>query len=336
MRGMPVVDWSRYLRPSETPLPNDPAEPVPIVSPGQLSAELELLYQTGLTSGDSTGWIGLDRFFTVKRGQFTLITGTPGSGKSALADNLMMNLARMEDWKWAVFSAENYPYERYLATLAEIWTGKPFNRGPNLRMSRTELSEAVDFIDEHFALIPPADGVTPEFLLAATDDLVAGRGLDGLLIDPWNYVEHRRPPHRTAEEYLSEALTRISAFARSRKIHVFIVAHPKQMSKEANGSYPVVKMYDVSGGAQWWNKSDNALSVWRDYVNPSVPTQVYVHKIRFREIGKIGQAELHYDTLSGRFVEPSAQSGRDEPSAKGTRRRQAGARQTPKAGREAC
>ena len=313
MKEMPIVDWSRYLRSSETPLPNDPAEPDQIVRVADLTAEVALLYEQGLACGDSTGWRCLDELYTVKRGQWTLITGMPGSGKSALVDNMMVRLSRSDSWKWAAFSAENYPYERYIAQLAEIYIGKPFNRGPSERISGTELAQAMEFIGEHFALIPPASGCTPEFILAQADHLITEMGLDGLLIDPWNYVEHKRARNQTEAEYLSEVLTRISTFARSRRIHVFIVAHPKQLEKKANGTYPVPNMYDVSGGAGWWNKSDNALVVSRDYTNTAAPNEVYVKKIRFREIGKLGMTELYYDTLSGRFVEPSAPSGRGEP-----------------------
>lgn len=304
MRTEATIDWSKYLRRSEEPLPSDGAADYAgeIVMPADLRPELDLLYETGIQPGVSTGWSRMDGHFSVVRGQWTVITGIPGSGKSAFLDSLMMQMAIRWGWKWGVFSAENLPLDRYVAGLVENYTNKPFNRGPSERVSREEIDTASGFIEEHFALIPPVDGVTVEYLLAVADKLVLGFGISGLILDPWNELEHRRDRSMTEADYLSQALSRIRRFARTRKIHVFVVAHPRLLQKEGKG-YPVPTPYDISGGAQWWNKADNALAVWRDYKTPGSPTQVHIQKIRFREVGTLGMVELYYDTVSGRFNE---------------------------------
>src|SRR5688572_15576021 len=48
----------------------------------QLSKEIELLYEEGEARGISTGWPSMDKCYTVQAGEVTVITGTPGSGKS--------------------------------------------------------------------------------------------------------------------------------------------------------------------------------------------------------------------------------------------------------------
>ena len=45
----------------------------------------------------------------------TIVTGSPGSGKSIFLDNWMLNLAKWHDWTFAVCSPENQPLERHAA-----------------------------------------------------------------------------------------------------------------------------------------------------------------------------------------------------------------------------
>jgi twinkle protein len=92
--------------------------------------------------------------------------------------------------------------------------------------------------------------------------------------------------------YISRQLTKIRRFARFNGIHIWIVAHPTKLIKNADGNYDPPTMYDISGGAHWRNKADNGLCVYRDFENNH--TTVFVQKIRFREIGKLGECGFKY------------------------------------------
>ena len=50
----------------------------------------------------------------------------------------MMNLAQKESWKFAVCSFENPP-SMHIAKMCERYTERPFYKGPNERMSESEL-----------------------------------------------------------------------------------------------------------------------------------------------------------------------------------------------------
>jgi F0F1-type ATP synthase alpha subunit len=55
-----------------------------IVPHADISRRVWSLYRAGgLPAGASTGWKSLDELYSVGLGQWTLVTGTPGSGKSA-------------------------------------------------------------------------------------------------------------------------------------------------------------------------------------------------------------------------------------------------------------
>jgi twinkle protein len=73
---------------------------------------------------------------------------------------------------------------------------------------------------------------------------------------------------------------------------------------EYDGQYPPPTPYDVSGSANWRNKADNCLCVWRNVLANDNRVEVHIQKIRFREIGRPGDIELTYEPRCGRFHEP--------------------------------
>ena len=54
----------------------------------------------------STGWATLDAHLQIFAGEFMVVTGIPGHGKSTFVLNLIYNLARLHGWKAAMFSPE--------------------------------------------------------------------------------------------------------------------------------------------------------------------------------------------------------------------------------------
>lgn len=276
-----------------------------IVYISNLHSPIQALYEQGIRRGVSPGWLGLEDYYTVRPGEWTLVTGIPGHGKTEFLDNLLVNLAAKSDWKFGIFSAENLPHERHAASLIEKYTGKPFQDGYRFRLNGEELTQGIKFVSDHFFFLNPDEEVQSiDRLLALGKMLVAKHGINGLLIDPWNELDHSRPNGMTETEYISTALTKLRRFARTNKIHIWVVAHPaKLLRNKSDGTYPVPNPYDVSGSAHWRNKADNALCVWREPTKPDSATQVHIQKIRFREVGKVGMVELFYEFGTGKYKE---------------------------------
>ena len=67
-----------------------------------------------------------------------------------------------------------------------------------------------------------------------------------LIIDPWNEIEHDRPPHLTSTEYTGLALRALKRFARKHQIHLIVVAHPKMLRRDQQGEYPFPSLYDIA------------------------------------------------------------------------------------------
>lgn len=295
-------------------------EPREIQTASDFSDQLRQLYRTGLRPGESTGFLSLDPHFTVRPGEWTLVTGIPSHGKSSFLDAVMVNLSASKGWRWLVFSAENMPHERHAALLMSQFLGKPFGAGSRGRMSPEEFEWCRMFVAQHFFFSnPPEADCTVHRILEMAETLAekAGqtingieRGIDGVVIDPWNELDHSRPAGLSETEYISRCLTDVRRFCRTQKVHVFLVAHPaklariKAMGRDGNESevYPVPTPYDVSGSAHWRNKADNCLCVWRDVQAPGT-CEVHIQKIRFREVGTVGRVEFGFDPPTSQYID---------------------------------
>lgn len=278
----------------------------------QLEPEIWKFYEHGLTRGVATGWRQLDEFYTVRKREWTLVTGQPGHGKSSWVDQLAVNLAQLHDWRFAVYSAENMPYEQYTALLLEKWSQEPFNRGKWPRMEEETVRNGLAFLREHFLFLnPPEERNTVRTILEILSRLITSEPrLDAIIVDPWNELDHSRPATEREDEYLSRVIGALRRFVRTHDLHLFVVAHPRRLEKDSRGIYPVPTPYDVAGGAMWRNKADNCIAIHRvmDYdengqsVDRGV-SEIHVQKIRFRHVGKIGMAQVYFDRLTGRFDE---------------------------------
>jgi twinkle protein len=273
-----------------------------ITSISDIEERINNIYKNGYPKGHRIGFNSLDEFITWRTGEFTAVTGIPGSGKSEFIDQVTLKLSVLHDWKWAVFSAENQPEELHFAKLSEKYIGKSFySTNSEYKMDHEELHKSKVFVNDHFFFVNINEiNVTLDGLLAKARELILRKGINGFLIDPWNYIEHKIPHGYTETQYISEALTKISRFCKVNNIHIIVVAHPTKIQKE-DGKYRVATMYDIAGSAHWFNKIDNGMSVYRDFETGLV--DVHVQKIRFKFIGQIGKASFTWDKYTGKYSE---------------------------------
>lgn len=299
-------------------------------SPVDFHEQLATIYKTGLPPGESTGFKAIDDLYTVATKQWTVVTGAPSSGKSEFLDALTINLIK-QGWQMIYFSPENQPHELHIAKHLEKWLGKPFSVGPTQRMSQDEyIDTAIEMVrrvcfltvDEEFAKVPSLSEVFETAVEQINEWRENGTGQKiGLVLDPYNEFDHSRPATLSETEYISQFLSLLRQFARDLDVHIWLVAHPTKLQKKDDGTYPVARLYDISGSAHFYNKCDNGLSIHRDYLTGTV--DVHVLKVRFKNIGKPGSVTLNYDRVTGRYSDP--QGSTIKPSLK-----------TVKAGGEPC
>jgi len=268
-----------------------------------LMRQVNARYINGPTPGMSTGWQCLDKFYTVRPGELTILTGIPGHGKSEFLDALTLNLAKSNDCSFALFSPENYPLDAHIAKIAEKRVLKRFDKGYNCnRMTVDEMVETTAWMSDRFYFILPTTRTIGSVLDSARS-AVQQYGIDGLVIDPWNALEHSsaRNSSTSQTDYICECLNQIRDFSRVNKVCTWVVAHPSKLPKNTNGAYDPPTPYDISGSAHWRNIADNCLCIYRDMDNDSV--HIHVQKIRFADVGRIGVCQLEFDRTTRTYSE---------------------------------
>lgn len=278
----------------------DNAEPYPVAglsSASKFIDRLNDLWGKGTGKGTSTGYSNVDEIYTVAQGQLTVVTGYPSSGKSNFVDQLMVNLGRKEDWKFAICSFENAP-EIHIARLMEIYKEKRFFDGVN-RMTEEEKEEAFKWVEEHFMFLDSetVEPSTIDSVLERAKVAVARMGIRGLVIDPYNYIENKSG--LAEHEFISNMLTRIQSFAKAYGVHVWFVAHPSKITR-SNMDLPRPDGMAISGSMAWWAKADCGLTVHRTKTND---VEIAVWKCRYRWIGTQGETSLAYNKATGTYRE---------------------------------
>lgn len=286
-----------------------PLDRDPHIDPLRLyQAGLKLYRSGGQKPGASTGWRSLDDHYTVGTGQWTVVTGTPGSGKSEWLDALMVNLAEHGRWLFALYSPENFPTVGHLVKLVEKRVRKPFSAGPTPRMTEQEYADGAAWVLEHFLWLD-TDLKSPEALLQQATAYGTGRRL-GVVLDPWNTLEHQRGG-LSETDYVSLVLTDVTRLARTTKAHIWLVAHPAKLARNKDGTRPIPTPYDISGSAHWYNKADNVITVHRDQVDGGQDVEIHVQKVRFKHLGRVGLVALKYDRVTGRYFEHTGPTPHD-------------------------
>ncbi|XP_020086554.1 twinkle homolog protein, chloroplastic/mitochondrial-like isoform X2 [Ananas comosus] len=98
-------------------------------------------------------------------------------------------------------------------------------------MSVEEFEQGKEWLNDTFHLIRGEDDCLPsvKWVLELAKAAVRRYRVRGLVIDPYNELDHQRPPNQTETEYVSQILTMIKRFAQHHGCHVWFVAHPKQI-----------------------------------------------------------------------------------------------------------
>lgn len=254
-------------------------------------------YNNGLPSGSGIGMAEMDSHIKFQPGYLTTITGIPGHGKSEFLDFILCRLNISHGWKTALYSPENHPLELHFSKFAEKIIGKPFE-GAN-RLSPLDLQKMINYHANNFFFINPENDFKLETILDAVRQLVRKKGINAFVIDAWNKLDHHYTTNET--KYISEQLDKITRFCELNKVHCFLVAHPTkiQKSKDDHELYDVPNLYSISGSANFYNKTANGITVYRNF--KTLMTEVYIQKVKFKHWGQTGCVQLSWDKMNGRY-----------------------------------
>lgn len=261
--------------------------------------EIYDLYLNGFQKGAELGIPQLDELVTWVTGRLAVVTGIPGHGKSEVVDQIVLLLNMVHGWKVGYFSPENHPTSYHFGKIASKITGKSFD---HKFTQFAEFQMVYTYINDNFFFIAPEDDLTIESILDKAKYLVRKSGIKVLVIDPYNKLEHMTKAGESETQYISRFLDRLTNFARLNGVLVFLVAHPRKMQarKDMPGSFEVPTLYDINGSANFYNKTDYGLTIFRDWGAETV--SVVVQKVKFKHWGKTGSVEFGYNAVNGRLM----------------------------------
>lgn len=292
------------------------AQPCPIAgveTVGEYMEKALQIWEHGIEPGKKVGWGEFDDYVQFELGRSVIIVGEPNTGKSTLADDLVLNLALLHGWKAAIYSPEMFPPERHIGRLATTIAGRKFRkemitteRGVDYR--RTSIPQPMaerilGWLGENIFFVTEEKGRSIHKLLHRAEQLQRRYGIRQLLLDPFNYIQ--LPDGAKSDTMkIGDVLAEIELFAHRTGILVVVVVHP---SKPQKGEQ-IDSLYNASGSAEFRNRADYGLVLQNDdRANraPGSPQQLHllkviVDKVRDDEMGHKGVCHLSFDPTNYR------------------------------------
>lgn len=259
-----------------------------------IEQEITDMYMFGLDNGAQ---LHIPDFkLNIVKGYITTVVGIPSHGKSDWVDFMALKLLLHHDWKGAFYSPENKPTQLHFSKLARKLIGKNWY-GDN-KIEQQDLSMCINYLDRNIWFIKPEKDFTLDSILDTILTLKKRHGIDYFVIDAWNKLEHKYTVSET--KYIGESLDKIAVFCEAEHLHCFLVVHPTKMKKiKDSDEYEIPTLYDCAGSANFFNKTDNGICVYRDFKENK--TYVYVQKVKFSNWGELCVSAFNYDLNSGRY-----------------------------------
>ena len=264
------------------------------------------IYDNGYAQVAGINVPDIDERYKPKKGEITVLTGIGNYGKSSLKKWYDANRILLYGEKFATFSPEDNPPEEYYHDIVEILLGCDCTPSNPYRPSKQIYEYAYDYVCKHMFYVYPKDASpTPQYVMEVFLQLIIKENVDGVTIDPFNQMANNYQNFAGRDKYLEWVLSLFSRFAQINNVYFWIVAHPKLMTKAANGNYPCPDVFDIADGALWNNKLDNILVYHRPFAQtePQNPLcEFHSKKIRRQKVvGKKGFSLFEMDFKKRRF-----------------------------------
>lgn len=240
--------------------------------------EMLTSFYKGDSKGETTFFKTIDRHWSWKLGEVSLMHGAPNHGKSILMLQLMLLKSIHTGVKWGIFSPEQNPPIDFYKDLIHMFIGKSTEPFHKHRMTDKEFIKGMDFMKEHFYfLYPKDDSPTPQYINDRFSELIIKENIKGCLIDPFNQLDNDwASAGGRDDQYISIFGAKEKRFALTNNVYKIIIAHPKggldklteknqDPDLKNSGNYRCPDIYDIAGGAMWGNKMDNILATYQPF-----------------------------------------------------------------------
>lgn len=252
----------------------------------------QISYITGIKGLDDHG-------FRLQRPAFMPVIGPYGSGKSVLLRQLAVSLWRKHGWRTLMTAFEEKIKPRFQRDLrrhlidmpVEMWTEE------DIVYADAEISKAFRFLRRR-----RGDTLNLDRLLSRIEYAVKVYGVDVVIIDPVNEIDHDVPKFTSKTDYMGQFIMALKALADDYNLLMIVAAHPPKDGVEkrlAKGK--LLTLNDGADTSHWGNKADIGWAVWRPDMEG--PTLLHIDKLKdYETMGKPTLVELDLNRRFNRFV----------------------------------
>ena len=274
-----------------------------ILMVADMEDKLDTIYLKGWPKIEPIGYLQFDQLINFAPGEVTTITGIPQHGKDEFIRQILIRKAVRYGEKAFIFNYEEPAWIQAIKAFQQ-YVGKPFyRRDRGEMMNAAQKDAAYKFINNHlyFVDIQSAD-LTLDGLLKKASEMILRKDVRYVVLGPYNCIEGKRESWMTEGEYVSIIYQKLTYFALRHNIHIFFVAHTTKMSKDKNtGQFEIPNLYSISGSANFFNKTHNGLTIYRNY--EECTTDVHVQKVKFFFNGQLGRQTFQFDVNTARYTE---------------------------------
>lgn len=264
-------------------------------------------FRNGKKHGTTTHLRGFDEHWTWRAGEVNIWTGYNNEGKSCFLSQLAVLKAKNDNYRFAVFTPENYPVSEYYDELIHCFVGKSTDKRYSNIMTENEYVQAAEFIHSHFFAIIPEDNFHLSVILSKMLVLIRKFGVNSCIIDPYNQIEHLMERGEREDLYISRFMTVLKRFAIDNDVSFHLVAHQVTPQFSGKENYPQPDIYKIKGGGTFADKADNVISVWRPFRKSNHndnTVRIIVGKIKKQKlVGIPGEIDLFYDVSRNQYHE---------------------------------
>ncbi|HXK35535.1 MAG TPA: replicative DNA helicase [Candidatus Paceibacterota bacterium] len=263
---------------------------------------LERLHRgDGVLRGLSTGYYDLDTYLGgLQKSDLIVLAARPSLGKTTLALNIALNVAKNENIPVGIFSiemAKEQIVDRLISVEANVslWklrTGKLISDGDGNDFEK--ISHALDSLSKAKIFIDDVASPTILQMRAMARRLQAEHGLGLLLVD---YLQLIKPTHSTDSEVqqITEISRNLKALAKELNIPIIAISQLSRNSEMRTDQRP--KMSDLRSSGSIEQDADVVLMIYREdkIKKDSMKKNIAEIMIEKHRNGPTGVVELYFD-----------------------------------------
>jgi twinkle protein len=245
------------------------------------------------------GFHGIETHLRFPRKGFVTVLGPYESGKSTFLRQLMYNMSMNHHWRSAITCFEESAKWRTVNALRKTVIGKPIREA-----SDGEMRMADDWIRKNIVFIRKAKRtlMTASRLINRIEYAVKVYGLNMVIVDPFNEIDHSYDKGTSKTEYIANLIMDMKDMADSYNLVLICCVHPptEAMRRQNTRKSKFYTLADSADSAHFANKSDIGLCFWRP-AREGI-TLMNIDKIKNQELcGRPTGVEFRFDENAERY-----------------------------------